>query len=226
MWWIAKELQPYRRQREVAKGIERLGGKVHWMIDFPRVESTTQAWLRRLLGEELFAYPEVVEIYNGEAMQYLAELGQPHVLTLVGAEVTNENLEYVRKLTELQSIALLDMHVTDDGMRPLLELKHLQVLWIEGAPVTDAGIDYIQEMTQLRDVILIGTQVADAGLVKLSNLKQLNRLVLKRSSITDAGLDCLKDCTELRELNIMSTGVSDDAITRLQQALPNCQIIH
>ena len=84
--WIASELQPYRKQREVANAIILLGGSVQWDTNWPRNESRKHPWLRKVLGDEFFAYPHVVCVCDDVAMEYIMELPQPAVLALTGSQ--------------------------------------------------------------------------------------------------------------------------------------------
>jgi hypothetical protein len=46
------------------------------------------------------------------------------------------------------------------------------------------------------------------------------------TEVGDAGLEHLKSLTQLRFLVLSGTKVSDTGVQRLQQALPQCEIVH
>ena len=58
----------------------------------------------------------------------------------------------------------------------------------------------------------------------LTNLKYLD--LDGNTQITDAGLEHLKGMTSLRGVELMRTSVTDEGVKRLQEALPDCEIIH
>ena len=78
-------------------------------------------------------------------------------------------------------------------------------------------------------VVAVGfndTQVTGAGLVHLKGLTNLEKLAFSGTRITDEGLEHLKGLTNLKELGLGHTRVTDEGVQKLQQALPNCKIIH
>ena len=102
--WIASELQPYRKQREVANAIISLGGSVQWDSNWPRNEARKHPWLRKVLGDEFFAYPHMVCVCDDVAMEYILELPQPAVLALTGSQATDSGLKRISELTQLPDI--------------------------------------------------------------------------------------------------------------------------
>ena len=60
----------------------------------------------------------------------------------------------------------------------------------------------------------------------MSLLVHLGLLDLDSTNVTDAGLKHLEGLTGLAELNLYGTQVTDEGVNKLQQALPNCEIIH
>ncbi|MGO8751435.1 MAG: hypothetical protein ACLQNE_36270 [Thermoguttaceae bacterium] len=48
---------------------------------------------------------------------------------------------------------------------------------------------------------------------------------LDNTQVTDSDLECLKGLTHLQELHLKCTQVTDQGVKKLQQALPNCQIV-
>ena len=85
------------------------------------------------------------------------------------------------------------------------------------------GIDYFASVTTVE---LLGREVTDAGLEHLKRLTSLRRLFLSGTQISGAGLEYLKGLTRLVLLEVDDTEVSDIGVSELQQALPNCDIVH
>jgi len=61
--------------------------------------------------------------------------------------------------------------------------------------------------------------------VHLKGLTNLKWLYLDLTQGTDAGLVHLKDLTNLEKL-WLSTQITDEGVRKIQEALPNCKIIH
>ena len=98
-------------------------------------------------------------------------------------------------------------------------------VWCDDIQVTDAGLEHLKGLTQLQWLCLSNTQVTDGGLAHLKGLTQLQNLLLDNTQVTDAGLEHLKGLTQLQHLLLFNTQVTDEGVKKLQQALPNCEII-
>ena len=88
-------------------------------------------------------------------------------VVLQGDDVADGDLQHLQSLRHVQTLALGDTKVTDDGMR------HLQ-----GLP--------------LCQLILWGGHITDVGLVRLQTLKHLVFLNVKNTMVSEEGLAALK----------------------------------
>lgn len=92
-------------------------------------------------------------------------------------------------------------------------------------PATDIELKHLRHLTALEWLHLDGTQITDAGLEQLEELTKLKELTLVRTQVTDAGMDHLKGLVELGELHLYGGQVTSAGAKKLQQALPDCQIL-
>ena len=172
--WLAVEMKAAREQRQAAAAIEEMGGTVDWSAP------SGPNWLGSCFGA---AFDRSVLTVN-----------------LFCTQVTDDDLEQVGSLTQLDS---LDLSLTK---------------------VTDMGVQHLKGLEQLHVLSLINTQVTDSGVVHLKGLRQLRELILIDNQVTDAGLEHLKNLNQLQELYLGETQVTDAGVKKLQQALPNCKI--
>ena len=100
------------------------------------------------------------------------------------------------------------------------------LLLIDSDKFTDARLAQIAGLTQLQELSIYNAPITDAGLAHLARLPRLQRLWLDNTRITDAGLAQLAGLTQLQELHIERTQITDAGVKKLQQALPNCKIVH
>jgi hypothetical protein len=90
---------------------------------------------------------------------------------------------------------------------------------------TDAEVEHLRGLSQLKELELGGTHVTDAGLEHLRGMSRLTELDLGFTQVTDAGLGHLKGLSQLQYLDLRTMQVTDGGVKRLQQALPNCEIV-
>ena len=92
--------------------------------------------------------------------------------------------------------------------------------------VNDVSLAAIERFTDLRWLSLSNTQFTDAHMEYLNGLTKLEKLYLSGNPISDEGLLQLKGLTNLQELGLYATQVTDEGVMKLQEALPNCKILH
>ena len=197
--WLGVKMQKARQQRKAARAIEELGGEVGWS------EPSGPAWLRSLLGDDVFRHVDSVDAFV--------------------SDVDDAALENLKALNQVEYLGLVVSPVTDAGLEHLKGLNRLQTLIIlEDTDITDAGLAHLKTLTQLEYLCLYATKVTDAGLENLTALKKLQRLDLGRTKVTDVGLEKLTGLDKLQRLNLGGTKVTDAGVKKLQQALPNCTV--
>ena len=122
-------------------------------------------------------------------------------------------------------VNLAGVGASDARLEHLTRLTQLQWLWLSDTNVSDAGLEHLKGLTQLQSLGLERTKVTDLGLQHLKGLSHLRTLDLGDTAVGNAGLEHLKGLTQLRDLTLSGTKVSDAGVMKLQQALPNCQIL-
>jgi hypothetical protein len=198
--WFAVKMQQARQQRVAVAAILKLGGSVD------RPELSKPAWLRNLLGNDLFSNVQAANFFGTQVtdadLENLKSLTQLRFLNLERTQVTDTGLENLKGLNELEELNLVETKITDAGLEKLEGLSQLHVLCLGDTQVTDAGLEHLKGLSELQELQLFDTQITDAGLEKLTILKQLRSLPLERTKVTDAG------------------------VNKLRQELPNCLIVN
>jgi hypothetical protein len=129
--WFTVRMQRARRQKEAVEEIQRLDGAVQYDYEvqqsgnrLPGAVPPGPAWLRSLLGDDVFA--AVVYVY-------------------FPSSVTDAGLEHLKGLTQLQTLDLIDTQVTDGGLKHLKGLMQLRRLLLKGTRVTKEGVKTLQQ---------------------------------------------------------------------------------
>lgn len=140
---------------------------------------------------------------------------------------TDEGLRNVAKLTELESLHLLNHKLTAEGLRHLAALEKLRFLHIAPYMLDQqmAGV-LCSELTQVRYLQLVGPppSVTREQLAWIGQCVHLRILEMNNESISDDMLPELSKLTFLEELRILSTPLSGDGMKTLRTALPNTTI--
>jgi Leucine-rich repeat (LRR) protein len=211
--------------------IEELGGKVHlWQhstgcsVDLGNTEATDAALvhLKRLTHLRYLSLRKSKVTDAG--MIHVNGLTNLEMLVMDDTQVSDAGLVHLKELTRLHTL-YLPARVTNNGLTHLRGLQ-LHFLLLAGSKVTDAGLIHLDGLSHLQSLFFVRcSDVSDEGLAQLGKWTRLVELSLYGSPITDAGLKHLAGLTNLRLLNLVNTKVSNEGVQRLQQALPNCQIM-
>jgi hypothetical protein len=113
---------------------------------------------------------------------------------------------------------------TAEGWQNFAELSVLEELTIHGV-ITDDDLRGIGQIKSLRRLEQIGGDITDEGIKYLVNLTTLCDLNLTSTGITDASLPLLMKLTSLKKLNVSYTLITTEGAARLQEALPDCDVV-
>lgn len=105
----------------------------------------------------------------------------------------DEALQPLGGLSELQSLDLTGLPLTDSGLRqPLSKLDKLRALSLAGTKVTDSVSYHLPKSLEVLDVS--GTEVGDFTMLDLAkrDFKSLRRLVVTGTKVTDQGIEALR----------------------------------
>ena len=218
--WLATEMKAAKEQREVAAWVKKMQRPIYYDYDvtWTKRESPILWWkfseprsqgrLGSILGDDFFATVTAVN--------------------LNWAAASNADVERLRGLTGLTSLQFAGGQYDDSALECLEGMTRLEELCIRSSyNISDAGLKHLEGLTQLKRLDLFwDARISDAGLEHLKGLSQLRTLDLGHTEVTDAGLERLKGLRHLEWLNMEGTKVTGEGVKKLQQASPNCQIVH
>jgi hypothetical protein len=212
-------------------GLVHLEGLTHlaYLILALDGSQVTDAGLEHLKGLTSLQYLFVLGPQITDAgLKHLKDKELPQLTHLVldDTKVTDAGLKHFIGWTHLFNLALNGTKVTDAGLEVLKGMPQLHYVALERSGVTDHGVEQLKALTLLDDLRLGDTKVTDAGLEHLKGLAQLQNLTLENTQVTDAGLANLKGLTKLKRLDLQGTKVTEEGRKKLQEALPDCKILH
>jgi hypothetical protein len=97
---------------------------------------------------------------------------------------------------------------------------------IGGPLVTEGDLDLLQRFPRLRRLSIDHKLLTDSAAQKLAMFSELRYLSLEATGITDDGLEHIGGMTNLRELWLYETEVTPEGVKKLQEALPDCEIVY
>jgi Leucine-rich repeat (LRR) protein/tRNA A-37 threonylcarbamoyl transferase component Bud32 len=144
-------------------------------------------------------------------LAFLKPLTKLRLLSLLNSDVNDASLEHLGPLTNLTSLDLRNTHVTDAGLRHLKALTNLEVLHIGGNYQSGTGRN---------------AAFRDDGLVHLKSLANLKSLTLAGASVSDAGLIHLQGLTSLIHLSLQDDSLITDAGIMHLEKLPKLKSLY
>ncbi len=175
--WLATEMKQAKRQREVVEWIKKAGGDVWYFVDVcddgTQIGSTANpapTRLRWLFGDDLFVDVRLVQL----------------------EKISDADMEHLKSLNKLQSLALCNCKVSDAGLRQIERFTGLQSLTLWCPEVSDVGLVHLRSLIHLRYVDISSEKVSDVGLVHLRSLIHLRYVEISSEKVTARGIRDLK----------------------------------
>jgi hypothetical protein len=160
--------------------------------------------------------PALVFDLKDHHLESIGKLRKLRRLSLGGTFVTDDGVDHLRGLTELEELDLTGTRVSSVGLAALRDMKRLRRLSLDGTRITDPGLKSLSGMTSMEELNLGGTRIGDAGLESLRPMKRLRILQLDETRISDPGLAALSDLKELFALHLNKNEIGNAGIARLQ----------
>lgn len=210
--WIFVERS--RREARFFRRVERTG------IDFA-ARYRGPAWLTRRVGRELRCFYRVTFAVLGDKvvtvrlLQEIGTLTDLECLNIIGCEIEECGLKYLKHLHKLTMLFLHENLITDAGVKDLWRLKSLQFLTLDHTQVTDAAAPRLAKIRRLRSINLGHTGISDVTLNQFKGRVKLQTLNLSSTRITDAGLGSITDM-RIEYLDLDTTDVTDAGLKMLE----------
>jgi hypothetical protein len=177
--WFAMARQKSLREVEAIAAVRQAGGRVY--LDFqweggmlrPDAEPPEAAWLRGLLGPEIFDHAVAVDLRDATP----------------AADVTR----WLPLMPELRALAAKNVALDDESLGLIGRLLGLTHLDLSGTPISDQGIKRLERMSNLSVLTLAQTGISDQSVAALGRFRKLRRLDLTNTQISDQGIQQLAD---------------------------------
>lgn len=142
-------------RRAAEERIKPLGGYIGWRERGP-------GWLTQLIGRDVFAVPDEVAFMNeplkDDDLKALSGLEEArHLLISQNSAFTGSGLRHLTGMTNLESLYIYDVPLTDDGLSKLPKIPTLRSIELLATILTDKSIPFIEEFDCV-DKIDVGSE--------------------------------------------------------------------
>jgi Leucine-rich repeat (LRR) protein len=161
---------------------------------------------------------------------------------LWGLPLTEQNIQRLGGLTQLESLSLRGAKLTDRGsdrpgsnlaiktdivgLEALTPLTQLRRLDIGDLPIESADLSWLPALTGLEELDVDGSfQIDDSAVAYFTPLPKLKRLNLAGSVLSNKGLLELVQAAALEQLTIGGTQVTPAGIGAFNQQRPQCRVL-
>jgi len=135
--------------------------------------------------------------------------------------VTDGDMARLAQLSDLKTLELAFVRLTDVGIEQLRSLPNVEYLNLHSAEhVTDFAMSYLRGWEKLKRLNVQGTDITDTGLAFLAENKGIESLNISFTQVTDDGLEYLLEFRELKDLAVGGNKISATGLMALR-LLPN-----
>ncbi len=168
---------------------------------------------------------------ENEAWEKIALLTKLHTLDLSCVSITEEGLNRISRLTNLEALNLRralppsGKPILETLENTLVELKKISCLNLNRTGFNNKSLEKITHLTNMQDLDLSYTNIDDEGLAKIAHFTSLKNLNLDATSVGDHSINIIiPNMIALNSLNLSSTNVSTAILPNLAK-LPKLECL-
>jgi len=168
----------------------------HGLLYLTATPNTTEGDLAVLADLPEIQLPKFDDKYKDNSEMYdelFTFFSMMPLIELNRLELTDNNLVFLSKLTNLKSLVFYSDKITDEGLAHLGNMVGLQLLACSVPNATDTGIAALANLTTLRILDISSKKMTDEGLLNLAKFVNLMSLTIRDcENVTENGLEELR----------------------------------
>jgi hypothetical protein len=251
--WFGWRVNRSHRQRAAAQAIVAYGGAVSYDYEYdPSTQSFLSdrsppdpPWLVETVGVDMLQHVEYANLWVGRSdvaeeetamvVAALDDLPQLRVLYLCGEQATDETMEKLSAMKNLEELFIFGRRasiggqdanpaVTAKGLEQLTSLAHLRSITIDGAALDDESLAALGRIRNLEQLHLYGESCyfTDEGLAGIGGLSRLTDATLATQSLLcvfgDDGLRHLGRMNSLMSVKLRGANFSEEVLAELKSS--------
>ena len=148
-------------------------------------------------------------------LAHIPAFGQIDYLAVVTPHVTDDGLSHIRGLTNLDTLVLSHTQLSDTGLAVLEGLDKLEILYLDDTRITTEGLRHVAPLPSLKTLWLADTRVTSDGVATLAPLKTLEVLNLAGTDVDDQALAAIGKLSTLKSLYLDRTSITGATLKEL-----------
>lgn len=139
--------------------------------------------------------------------------------------VIDDDLKYLVFFNELKELYIIkSKKVTDEGMEYLKDLTNIELLTLWGTNVSIKGLEKLSKLKNIKILGLADTRIIDEDLKNIADIfTNLETLDISENKIKGHGISYLKNLKKLKVISLNNTLISD-ATVKYFAGFENCEI--
>ncbi len=150
--------------------------------------------------------------------------GESNRIEVKARVVTDEDLELLSTIYNLEELVVGESEITDDGLAQLGSLRSLRTINLGSSKITDEGLRELVAFDQLETLRIGSSEITGQGFESIADLPNLRFLIITDAPVTDEALPYLEQMNQLESLYVERTSVTDEGIEKLREKLPQLHV--
>jgi protein disulfide-isomerase len=159
---------------------------------------------------------------SDEGIEYLAKIQDLEVLFVMHSTVTDAGVTKLVACTNLTTLCLSNSQLSDKALEHIAALPNLTRLQFNLEPNAKQGLAHLAHAVKLDDLMIYN--VPAECLPLLENIPNLQRLVISGKSIRDEDLFHFENMEHLKSLWLTDTGVTYEGTRQLKNKCPDLSV--
>lgn len=199
------------------------------LVSLQKLPNLKELWLHVDLTEGELALlqnlPQLQSLYlrSSQAINFSILAGFSGLTKLSLLKMHNGGIKHLERLSNLKSLGLLNMKISEDDIKELSNCKNLETLSLSMSTISDKHVGHLSKMQKLSTLDLSRTMMSDVGMKVVNDWQNITTLSIAYTAVTDEGVLLLKDNLRLRNLYI-SPNISRKTIKVIKENMKACHI--
>jgi len=210
------------REISTVESVELLGFSINKEVE-GHVDNTGLQQLRKMSN---LKHLIILGTVDDAMIETISEFPSIESLCFSNAYLLNDTtLASLKKLKNLNRIALSQSGIRGEKVEPLAELTGLKFLHIGSCRIGDEQLKKLAPLKELTHLTLFSNPLTDEGIEEILAFEKLTYLNFSDTKITAAGIKKLAALEHLEKVLLYGVELSEAETAEIKAALPKCKLL-